>query len=425
MKTLRVLTIAILVTGLLGSSLTRARAEEADGASPQASQRLPVAGLVADWFPRSHPDVILARLLKTHTLDGKGEPSPLKLVSLYRDRPTERDMGQELAKQYGLKVCDSTAEALTLGTDKLQVDGVLLSTEWAPYPESPTGQTMYPHRQMFEQIIEVYKASGRVAPVFIDKHLADTWEDSKWIYDTAEQMKIPLMAGSSLPVAWRHPAVDVHDEKPLKQIVGISYHTLDTYGFHGVETVQCLAEKRKGGETGIKAVQCLTGQAVWDAAGDLYDPQLLERALGHVTWPPRPKDKPIQQLVKKPVLFVMDYVDGLRVCVFTLNPAVAQWTAAWKYDDGEVVSTQFWLQQDPPYGHFSRQTKGVEQMIVTGKPAWPVERTLMTSGALNALLRSKLQDGKRLATPFLEFGYDDDWTWQAPPPAVATGTGGG
>ena len=32
-----------------------------------------------------------------------------------------------------------------------------------------------------------------------DKHLAVTWEDAKWIYDTGKELGLVHMAGSSVP----------------------------------------------------------------------------------------------------------------------------------------------------------------------------------------------------------------------------------
>jgi len=386
----------------------------AAGAKAQPAENKKVAALVASWFPNSHPDVMLGRLLKTYTLDGKGERPQLQLVSVYRDKLTDRDISAQLAQQYGFRICDTIAEALTLGTGKLAVDGVFISTEWADYPKSLTGQVIYPHRWMFEEVVKVFKESGRVVPVFVDKHMAYNWEDSKWIYDTARELKIPLMAGSSVPVTWRRPPADIRDDAELKEVVGLSYHTLDGYGFHGMEMAQTLAERRRGGETGIRSVQCLTDNAVWEAAGKLYDPALLDAALSRL---PRrlPEGKTIRDFVPHPVLFVMDYADGLRVCLFTLNGFVGHWAAAWRYADGTTGSTLFWIEQNLPFMHFTVQMKGIEQMILTGQPAWPAERTLMTSGALDACLISKMQGGKPVETPHLTFPYEAGWRWQQPP----------
>ena len=54
-------------------------------------------------------------------------------------------------------------------------------------------------------------------------------------------------------------------------------------------------------------------------------------------------------------------------------------------------------------------------MIHTGKPAWPAERTLLTSGALDALLVSKKRGGEVLATPQLKVAYQSQWDWKMPP----------
>jgi hypothetical protein len=306
---------------------------------------------------------------------------------------------------------------LTLGSEQLAVDGVMLVAEHGKYPESDTGQFLFPKRRLFEEVVETFERTGKVVPVFNDKHLADNWRDARWMYDTAKKHGIPLMAGSSLPVLWRFPPVDVRRGAKLKEIVGVSYHRLDAYGFHALEMVQCLAERRAGGETGIRAVQCLRGEAVWEAGRKgVYDRRLLDEALSRLKERPLPEGKTIEELVREPVLFVIDYQDGLRASVLTLDGAVVEWAAAWRYaDSDESQSTLFWTQELRPFQHFTYLLMGIEKMMHTRRPTWPVERTLLTSGALDALLISNRDGGKRLETPWLNVKYQSGWDWRQPP----------
>src|SRR5207249_1503491 len=168
-----------------------------------------VAAIVTVYHHNSHADVIVSRLLQTDTLDGKGKDSPLKLVSLYTDQRPTGDISRLLAASHRFRMSETIEDALTLGTGQLAVDGVLLIAEHGEYPQSPVGNTQYPKRRFWEEILKVFRASGRVVPVFIDKHLADNWRDAKFIYDSARELKIPLMAGSSVPITWRRPAADV------------------------------------------------------------------------------------------------------------------------------------------------------------------------------------------------------------------------
>ncbi|MGH7136115.1 MAG: hypothetical protein ACREHD_10265, partial [Pirellulales bacterium] len=282
------------------------------------------------------------------------------------------------------------------------------------YPISATGQTVYPKRRLFEQVAAVFRASGKSVPVFCDKHLADNWQDAKWIYDTANELGAPLMAGSSLPGTWRYPPADVELGAKLDEVVGVSYHTLDTYGFHGLEMLQALAERRAGGETGVRAVECLEGKAVRDAAGRLYDRALFDAAMGRLR-DRRGGGKPLTEIVPEPVLFHIEYADGLKTNLLTLNGAVAEWAAAWRYADQRVDSTLFWTQEARPVMHFTYLVKGIDSMFQSGRPTWPAERTLLTSGTLNALMTSKLQGGARLDTPDLLIRYQTDWSWRQPP----------
>jgi hypothetical protein len=181
--------------------------------------------------------------------------------------------------------------------------------------------------------------------------------------------------------------------------------------------VQSLVEHRAGGETGVKSVQCLTGPAVWEAGkNEVYDRRLLDAALSRLKERPIPEGRRVEDLAPEPVLFVINYQDGLRANVLTLNGAVAEWASAWRYADDTMESTLFWTQEARPFGHFTLLLMGIEQMMHTGKPAWPVERTLLTSGMLDALLVSKRDGGKLMLTPWLNVKYQSDWTWRQPPP---------
>ncbi len=381
--------------------------------------RIPkVAGLTTEYRHNSHADMYFTRLLKTDRMNGSGVTPPLKLVSVHTDQVPANDTSRKFAAQHDVRISKTVDDALTLGTGELAVDGVFLVAEHGNYPESDTAQFQFPKRRMFTELAETFRRAGKVVPVFHDKHLADNWKDAKWIYDKARELNIPMMAGSSLPGTWRYPPVDVKRGEKLKQIVVTSYHRLDSYGFHALEVVQALAERRAGGETGVRSVQCLSGDAVWEAGKrGVYDRKLLDAAISRLKEKPIPAGKKIEDLAKSPDLLIIDYADGLRACVFSLNGAVLEWSAAWQYEKtGEVESAVFWTQELRPFMHFSWMLMDIGKMMQTGKPTWPVERTLLTSGLLDALLISKRDGGKKLPTPWLNIKYQSEWNWHQPPP---------
>jgi hypothetical protein len=418
-----------LIVGLsvIGAGIVGAFAQEAKPVTEKKEdgKKVPVAGLSSVYHHNSHSDVIISRTMQTYTLDDKGEWPSVVLKSLFIDQPDglekRADIGKEMAKKAQVRLSPTIADALTLGTGKLAVEGVLLIAEHGKYPRNAVGNIEYPKRRFFEETVKVYKESGKVAPIFIDKHLADNWKDAKWIYDTAKEMKIPLMAGSSLPVTWRKPAADVKRDAELKEILVLSYHTLDAYGFHAIEIAQALAERRKGGETGIASVQTLSGEAVWK----YLETEKLDPELYNAAWDRLPRKlngkRSLREAVKAPDLMIFEYKDGLKVYMLTMNGAVGEWSASWKYKDEKapIESTWFYTQEARPFYHFSLLLQGIEKMMQTGKPTWPVERTLMSSGALDAALISKSKAGEKIATPELLIEYKSDWDWVEPVPAPA------
>lgn len=379
--------------------------------------KLKIAGLTTEYRQNSHADVIMSRLFLTDTLDGQGRLPGLQLMSVFTDQVPSNDTSRQHATKFGFRIASDARDALTLGTGKLAVDGILLVAEHGQYPRSEVGATVFPKRRLFAEVATEFRANGRSVPVFIDKHLADNWTDAKWIYDTARELKVPLMAGSSLPGAWRYPPHDVQRGARLKQIVALSYHTLDAYGFHALEIVQSLAERRAGGESGVRRVRHLSGEAVWDALDNgLVDQAVFDaavRAISNKRW--LYAKKSLRELTKQPSLVVIDYTDGLQAFLFTLNGPIVEWTAAWSYaDDGRIEASQFDAQESRPYYHFWLMLTGIEHMMQTGRPSWPVERTLMSSGILHAAMTSQTRGDEPIETPFMQVRYQSEWNWKQP-----------
>jgi len=295
-------------------------------------------------------------------------------------------------------IYESIPQALTLGGKELAVDGVLIIGEHGDYAWNEKEQHMYPRKFFFEQVCGVFATSGRSVPVFTDKHLSYNWHDAKWMYDRAKALNVPFMAGSSVPVAWRKPWIEYDLGVEIEDAFSMSYGGLDSYGFHALEALQCMVERRRGDETGIVAVQCLEGPAVWES--DAWDRALFDASIKHVE---AKEDGDIKTLCENPALFVMEYADGLKTSTLMLNGFMKGWGYAARRN-GKVEGMRILL-PDNPHGHFSYLSLNIQQMFLTGKPQYPVERTLLITGALEALLDSRYQGQVRLETPHLNIAY--------------------
>lgn len=370
----------------------------------QSLKPLPVAAVVTEYRETSHADVIVGKILNGYDQQGGFGPA-LKLVSLYTDQVPDADLSRDLAKKHGFRIASSIDDALTLGTDQLQVAGVLSIGEHGNYPSTPdTAQVMYPRRRFFEGIAECFQRVKKVVPVFNDKHLAYRWSDAKFMYDTAREMKIPFMAGSSLPVAWRRPGLALPMGCEIEQVLVIGYGGLESYGFHALETLQCMVERRRGGETGVRAVSVLQGEAIERARQEAtWSESLFAAALKTMPGSPAPD---LKRLDKSAAFFQLEYRDGLRATVAMANGLSSQFGFAAKLKGRvEPVATWFELEEGKPYGHFAHLTRAIETMIHSGKPAYPVERTLLTTGVLDALMHSVIEQGRSRDTPELAIDY--------------------
>jgi hypothetical protein len=380
-----------------------------------------IAAVVTTYFKHSHAQHIVDRFLDGYGWNGTHHYPPMDLVSLYVDQVGETDLSKERAGRHpSLKMCKTIAEALTLGGDKLAVDGVVLVGEHGRYPRNEKGQTKYPRHEFFEQIVSVFRNSSRSVPVFNDKHLSWNWEWARQMYDTSRELKFAFMAGSSLPVTWRTPSVEMPLGARIGEAVCVCYGGVDSYDFHGLETIQCMVERRHGGETGVEWVQAYRGDKFWEALREgVWSRPLMDAALcrSHTLTPARPgfnhifpSDADLRRLVPNPVAYRYQHSDGLKCTMLLMSGLVKDFNfAAYVNGSRDPWSTQMYLPM--PDGRttlanfFSPLVNNFEQMFLTGKPTYPVERTLLTTGLTAAGVESLYRGQTRFETPHLAIRY--------------------
>lgn len=360
-----------------------------------------IAAIITEYRAGSHADVVIGKYLEGYRQDEKPPYPRSKVVSMFTEQVPKEDMSRERAKKFGVPIYRTVAEALTLGGEKLAVDGVILIGEHGNYPWNDKEQHLYPRFEMFLKITDVFRQSGRAVPVFNDKHLSWSWRQAKRMVEISRELKFPMLAGSSVPVAMRIPSIDAPFGERQTHAVAISYSGLDIYGFHLLEALQCLTERRRGGETGVRSVQCLEGEACWRFISENgWAKRLFDQALKRSN---TRKAGEARALVKSPSVFVIEYADGLQAAAFLMTGMVEDFTVAIDLDGKpEPFSVLMNLQNGRPHHHFGCLVKKIEELFETGRAPYPVERSLLTSGMLDFALESRVQGHRKLATPELE-----------------------
>jgi hypothetical protein len=396
--------------GVAGGAVIATGLDEGAFAADKPKKKLPIAAVVTEYRTNSHTDVIVGKVLEGYRQDGGPGPD-LEIVSLYTDQVPKSDLSRALAKKHGFRICKTIDEVITLGTGKVQVAGVLSIGEHGKYPYTEdTKQHMYPRRRFFDGITASFRKAGSVVPVFNDKHLAYNFADAKHMYDTAREMNIPFMAGSSVPTTWRKPAIALPIGCEIEAAIGIGYGGLEAYGFHAIEGLQCMIERRKGGESGVKSVQAVRGEAAWKAEREgRWSKELLKAALA--VMPNVPEGKLEDNLRPDAPFYLFEHRDGLKSGIAMANGVARHFGFAAKLKGREEpVAVWFELEYAKPYGHFAYMLRAIDNMFQTGKPSYPVERTLLTTGLIDTVMHSLAEDGKKFDTPQLKIEYQPaDW----------------
>jgi hypothetical protein len=397
--------------GIVATSMAR-------GETPPRRRRLAV--VTTEWRERSHAWHMAERFLHGYPINGQWHRPPFDVVAAYVDQTPKNDLSRQRAKEFGFTIFPTIAQALRVGGDKLAVDAVLIIGEHGDYPVNKLGQKQYPRYEFFRQVVEVFRKDGRTVPVFNDKHLSWNWDWAKEMVETARKLDFAFLAGSSLPVTWRMPALDLPYGAEVDEMQCVAIGQVDSYDFHALEVIQCMAERRRGGERGVTGLQALRGNAFWKAhdsgswrAGG-WDPRLFEACLCRsqtLAQPPTfshrfPTSRQMREWVKDPVAYRIEYADGLKASMLLMNGLVGDFTFAARIkDQAEPLSTLFYLPPNPNVVYSAALMSKAEELFVTGKAPFPIERTLLTTGLVAAGMQSLAAGQKRLETPHLAIQY--------------------
>ena len=85
-----------------------------------------IAAIITEYRPNSHADVVVGKYLEGYNQDDQPPYPRSKIVSMFTEQVPKADMSRERAKKYHVPIFRTVADALTMGGDKLAVDGVLL-----------------------------------------------------------------------------------------------------------------------------------------------------------------------------------------------------------------------------------------------------------------------------------------------------------
>ncbi len=366
-----------------------------------------VAIIYTTCYHRSHAHVLLENFLRPYLFNGRMTPPSVEVVSLYSDQPSKDrpDLTSDIARQFRLPVHRTIADALTLRGNELAVDAVLSIGEHGDYPTNKLGQQEYPRKRFFDEAVAVMQRSRRFVPFFNDKHLSYRWDWAREMFDTAQRLRIPLMAGSSVPLATRRPELEMPANAVIDEAVSIHGGPLERYDFHGLEVLQSMIEARRGGETGVRSVEFLQGDALMQAAQQgRWSLPLAEAALA-LEFGERLPDLRRPLNGHEPHGVLVTYRDGVRATVLRVGMRGARWLFACRLaNEQRPRATSFHV---GPWNNrclFMALSNAIQHFFTQRESPYPVERTLLTTGMLEAAMRSR-GDGRRIDTPNLQIAY--------------------
>ncbi|HTK78120.1 MAG TPA: hypothetical protein VL371_22830 [Gemmataceae bacterium] len=407
--------LASAAAATLGSGLAHRPTDASVTSPPSHAGRAPIAVLATVYRPLSYAYHLVGRFLHGYPRGGEQHVPAQYVHSLWVEQAPENDLSRELARLFDFRRARTVRDALLDDQGRLAVEGVLIIGEHGNYPRNEKGQILYPRAELFEQVTDVFRQTGRSVPVFCAKHLSYSFDKAARLVAVADELGFPLLAGSTLPTTWRRPELELPRDAAVEEALVAAYGPIEVAGFDALEALQCMVERRRGGETGVRAVTCLSGPAVWQAAdAGRWQWDLLQAALansesvnlgdvrqncGRVALPGMP--------ATPPVAFLIEYADGTRGTVLLINGHLQDFVFAARLRGvDETPSCLFRLPPAPGAKHFDGQAAAIERLIAERRSPQPIGRTLLTTGMIDSLMESHHRRGERIETPHLTVRYE-------------------
>jgi hypothetical protein len=395
------------MAGMAGLTALSGLAPSAVAQTPQKRPR--IACLVSYWgLPTSHADWIVNKLIDGYWWKGAATPSQVDVVSVYINQFDTSLLGQKVCKAKNIPIFKTVAEAVTLGGQELAVDGVVIVCEHGNYPTDLKGHWLLPRWWIYQQVIRVFEQSQRSVPVFNDKHFSYNWDDAKWMFDKSRELNFPLSGGSSIPLYYRKPEIEIAIDTPIKSSIVVGDAADEGAFFHCADVLQAFHDRRKGGETGVKSVQSIRGPEAWNwVANNPWAGNLLEAVRKNFDLPPNHF-----QTGRQSNLCIVEYLDGTHAAV--ISGRGVGWTYAGDIEgqtDPTIISMLGWPGPISQYHAANAHEHWLIQMMLTGKEQFNAERLLVSTGIVNNYMDSNWQDGRYsavgrvVATPFMNIQY--------------------
>ena len=395
------------VTGLAGLTALTGFSSNATGQTQQTRPRIAV--LASFWgATRSHADWIVNKLIDGYWWDGVYTPSRVEVVSIYLHQQDTSELGQKVAKAKNIPVYKTVAEAVTLGGQELAVDGVVIVAEHGEYPKDLKGHWLLPRWWIYDQVIRVFEQSKRSVPVFNDKHLSYDWDEAKWMFDKSRELNFPLTGGSSIPVYYRKPEIEIPIDTPIKNSIVLGGTGDEGAIFHAIDVLQAFVERRKGGESGVKSVQSIRGAETWKwVAANPWAAKLVDSVAKSFEFKPG-----YFQESANTNMCLIEYNDGTKAAV--IGGRGVGWTYAGEIAgkaEPTIISMLGWAGPYDQYHASNAQPHWITEMMVTKKEPFNAERLLLSTGITNHYMESNWENGsyaavgRRLDTPVLNIKY--------------------